>query len=50
MAYHFGAAAGGAAVSVESPEALLRRFEPVVRSTKGDKFFPMDVEPYVRAC
>ncbi|HEX2181808.1 MAG TPA: hypothetical protein VHH10_05945 [Rubrobacteraceae bacterium] len=33
-----------------SPEALLRRFEPVVRSTKGDKFFPMDVEPYVRAC
>ena len=31
-------------------EALLRRFEPVVRSTKGDKFYPMDVEPYVRAC
>ena len=25
-------------------------FEPVVRSTKGDKFYPMDVEPYVRAC
>jgi hypothetical protein len=39
-------------VSIERPEAeaLLRRFEPVVRSTKGDKFFPMDVEPYVRAC
>ncbi len=34
----------------ENPEALLRRFEPVVRSTKGDKFFPMDCEPYVRAC
>jgi hypothetical protein len=49
MAY-FGAAAGWPGVSVESPEALLRRFEPVVRSTKGDKFFPMDVEPYVRAC
>jgi hypothetical protein len=30
--------------------ALLRRFEPVVRSTVGDKFYPMDVEPYVRAC
>ena len=33
----------------ERPDALLRRFEPVVRSTKGDKFYPMDVEPYVRA-
>ena len=31
-------------------EALLRRFEPVIRSTKGDKFYPMDVESYVRAC
>jgi hypothetical protein len=31
-------------------EALLRRFEPILRSTKGDKFYPMDVEPYVRAC
>ncbi len=31
-------------------EALLRRFEPVLRTTKGDKFYPMDVEPYVRAC
>ncbi len=29
---------------------LLRRFEPVVRSTSGDRFRPMDVEPYVRAC
>ena len=28
---------------------LLRAFEPVVRYTKGEKFFPMDVEPYVRA-
>jgi hypothetical protein len=35
---------------VEAAEALLRRFEPVIRSTKGDKFYPMDVEPYVRAC
>ena len=29
---------------------LLRRFEPVLRSTGGDRFHPMDVEPYVRAC
>jgi len=34
----------------EAAAALLRRFEPVIRSTKGDKFYPMDVEPYVRAC
>ncbi len=31
-------------------EALLRRFEPVIRSTTGDKFYPMDVAPYVKAC
>jgi hypothetical protein len=42
-------------VRVPSPDpeaavSLLRRFEPVLRSTKGDKFYPMDVEPYVRAC
>jgi hypothetical protein len=37
-------------VSLEQPEALLRRFEPVVRSTSGDRFFPVDVEPYVRSC
>jgi hypothetical protein len=36
--------------SVETTKALLRRFEPVIRSTTGDKFYPMDVEPYVRAC
>ena len=30
--------------------SLLRRFEPVIRSTRGDRFYPMDVEPYVRAC
>jgi hypothetical protein len=29
---------------------LLRAFEPVVRFTGGEQFFPMDVEPYVRAC
>jgi hypothetical protein len=35
---------------VEVKTALLRRFEPVIRSTTGDKFYPLDVEPYVRAC
>jgi hypothetical protein len=35
---------------VEDATALLRRFEPVIRSTTGDKFYPMDVEPYVQAC
>ena len=31
-------------------ETLLRRFEPITRFTKGEWFYPMDVEPYVRAC
>lgn len=31
-------------------EELLRRFEPVLRSTVGDNFYPMDVDPYVRSC
>ena len=35
---------------VVAATALLQRFEPVIRSTTGDKFYPMDVEPYVRAC
>jgi hypothetical protein len=29
---------------------ILRTFEPVVRYTQGEKFFPMDVEPYVEQC
>jgi hypothetical protein len=40
-------------VTVEHVEAaitLLRRFEPVVRFTRGERFYPMDVEPYVRSC
>ena len=28
---------------------VLRVYEPIVRYTKGEKFFPMDVEAYVRA-
>ncbi|HZG62839.1 MAG TPA: hypothetical protein VEY13_04920 [Rubrobacteraceae bacterium] len=31
-------------------EVLLRRFEPVARYTRGDRFFPMDAEHYARAC
>jgi len=30
--------------------ALLRRFEPVMRYTRGENFFPMAVEPYVQEC
>lgn len=29
---------------------LLRRFEPVVCYTKGEQFYPMDVEHYIRDC
>src|SRR5690606_41374603 len=28
--------------------ALLRRFEPVLRYTRGERFFPMSAEAYVR--
>ena len=42
--------AGDPTVDPKAAESLLRRFEPVARTTKGDKFYPMDVEPYVRAC
>ncbi len=39
-----------AALPAANPdEALLRRFEPVIRYTRGERFFPMDVERYVRA-
>jgi hypothetical protein len=34
--------------SAEGDLEILRAFEPVVRYTHGEKFFPMDVEPYVR--
>ena len=32
----------------EADRALLRRFEPIIRYTRGEKFFPMRVEPYLR--
>lgn len=34
----------------EADLALLRRFEPVLRYTRGEKFFPMDVATYVDMC
>lgn len=30
--------------------ALLRRFEPIIKYTRGEQFFPMHVEDYVREC
>lgn len=30
--------------------ALLRRYEPIVRFTKGERFFPSDVERYLAEC
>jgi hypothetical protein len=40
-------------VSAFSPSedgALLRRFEPIVKYTRGERFFPIDVERYVEEC
>jgi hypothetical protein len=37
-------------MGLEADVALLRRFEPVIRYTRGERFFPMDVERYVGLC
>ncbi|NJN83301.1 MAG: hypothetical protein HC802_14135, partial [Caldilineaceae bacterium] len=29
--------------------ALLRRYEPIIRFTQGEQFFPMDAEIHIRA-
>lgn len=34
----------------EQQQALLRRFEPILRYTQGERFFPMDVARYVEQC
>ena len=39
-----------ASVDARTAEDLLRRFEPVIRFTKGEWFYPMDCGPYVDAC
>jgi len=30
--------------------AILRRFEPLIHYTRGERFFPMDVESYIQEC
>ena len=37
-------------MGIDADVALLRRFEPVVRYTRGERFFPMDAERYVGLC
>src|ERR671916_3022898 len=37
-------------VDARTAEELLRRFEPVIRFTRGEWFYPMDSEPYVESC
>src|SRR5918994_6539770 len=42
--------ANSASSELRDAETLLRRFEPVIRFTRGEWFYPMDAEPYVDAC
>lgn len=35
-------------MSAEADISLLRKFEPILRYTRGEQFFPVDIEPYVR--
>jgi hypothetical protein len=35
-------------MSQEADRTLLQRFEPVIRYTRGERFFPIDVDSYVR--
>jgi len=37
-------------MSEAEDRALLRRFEPLLRFTRGERFFPLDTERYVREC
>ena len=37
-------------VHPEGDLATLRRFEPVVRYTRGERFFPTDVDRYIQQC
>ncbi len=38
------------AADPDADMALLRRFEPIVRFTQGEQFFPADVRPYIEQC
>ena len=37
-------------MSARDDLAILRRFEPVIHYTRGERFFPMDVESYIHEC
>jgi hypothetical protein len=37
-------------MNLESGIALLRRFEPVIRYTQGELFFPLSVQRYIEQC
>ena len=37
-------------VDDERALGLLRAYEPVIRFTRGERFMPMPVEPYVARC
>jgi hypothetical protein len=37
-------------MSRDADKALLRRFEPVLRYSQHERFFPIDVQSYVREC
>jgi hypothetical protein len=37
-------------MSPEEERKLLRRFEPIIRYTKGEQFFPTDIKQYIHAC
>ena len=37
-------------MQTEKAHDLLRQFEPVIRYTRGEKFFPIDVETYLMEC
>ena len=37
-------------MSDNADRALLQRFEPIIRYTRGERFFPLDVVRYVKTC
>ncbi len=37
-------------IDARTAEELLRRFEPIIRFTNGEWFYPVDCKPYAEAC
>jgi hypothetical protein len=37
-------------MNIDSDLVLLRRFEPIIRYTRGEEFFPIDIAHYISAC